>query len=251
MLEDAKGVNCQASNFSRTFSATPQADALGLIDVGEKSTAPYGSLIQNFNRWLLSTFSAESIVDGQTFPVIPLPSGSCIDQVFGIDVRTTNICSACDYESVRLSTLHVIDLAYPKKAAETPSFAELLCSCIIRTTSTRASCVDCKQFVPLESKRSLAPGSDLPAVMSINAMVSSEDVFEPWKGKGFLPPRIGFALGRDGDMTVSEVGVQYEVKVGGVAAELMVVYGGPDSRRPRSACSFGVVCKEYVDRRLS
>ena len=117
MLEDAKGVNCQASNFSRTFSATPQAEALGLIDAGEKSTSPYGSLIQNFNRWLLSSFSAESTVDGETFQILPGSSASCIDQIFGLNVRTTNICSACDFVSVRYSTLHAVDLAYPKKVS--------------------------------------------------------------------------------------------------------------------------------------
>lgn len=121
MLEDAKGVNCQASNFSRAFSATPQAEALGLIDGGEKSTAPYGSLIQNFNRWLLSTFSGESVVEGESLNLrsglegISLESPSAIDQVLGLNTRTTNTCTSCGFVSTRHSTLHAVDLAYPKK----------------------------------------------------------------------------------------------------------------------------------------
>lgn len=130
MLEDAKGRNCQASNFSRAFSATSQAYALGLMDenTNSKSTAPYGSLIQNFNRWLLSTFSTESIVDGETFHLPPLPQNasgldglsvndvpSAIDQILGVNIKTTNTCRYCGFVSSRDSTLHAVDLVYPKK----------------------------------------------------------------------------------------------------------------------------------------
>jgi PAB-dependent poly(A)-specific ribonuclease subunit 2 len=122
MLEDAKGVNCQASNFSRAFSATPQASALGLMDDNDKSTAPYGSLIQNFNRWLMSTFSGEAMVEGKSFNVRPtsmealeLDSQSAIDQVLGIETVTTNTCLNCGFVMTRPATLNTIDLAYPKK----------------------------------------------------------------------------------------------------------------------------------------
>lgn len=122
MLEDAKGVNCQASNFSRAFSATPQASALGLMDDNDKSTAPYGSLIQNFNRWLMSTFSGEAMVEGKSFNVRPtsmealeLDTQSAIDQVLGIETVTTNTCLNCGFVMTRPATLNTIDLAYPKK----------------------------------------------------------------------------------------------------------------------------------------
>lgn len=124
MLEDAKGINCQASNFSRAFSATPQASALGLMDGGlEMSTAPYGSLIQSFNRWLLSTFSAESMVNGESFRLrqpgmdnLSLEdTTSAIDQVLRIETITTSTCQACDLVSSRASTLHAVDLTYNKK----------------------------------------------------------------------------------------------------------------------------------------
>lgn len=124
MLEDAKGVNCQASNFSRAFSATPQASALGLMDDNDKSTASYGSLIQNFNRWLMSTFSAEAVVEGKSFGVRPtsidqlsLDSLSAIDQVMGVDIITTNTCLNCGFVTTRSAILNTIDLTYPKKAS--------------------------------------------------------------------------------------------------------------------------------------
>jgi len=143
MLEDAKGSNCQASNFSRAFSATPQgkriqsmeliiATALGLLDDGEKSTSPHGSLIQNFNRWLLSTFSAEVVVDGETFNLRPTgldalnlgSTASAIDQIVGISTITTNTCQSCGFVTSRDATIHAVDLAYPKKVCHRFDFAD-------------------------------------------------------------------------------------------------------------------------------
>lgn len=130
MLEDAKGTNCQASNFSRAFSATPQgesrleradaATALGLMD-DDKSVMPYGSLIQSLNRWLLSTFSNEAIIGDETLAVRKMgevsPKESAIDQILGIRTRTTNTCSACNHLTSREGSLHVIDLQYTRKVS--------------------------------------------------------------------------------------------------------------------------------------
>ncbi|KAL0243535.1 PAB-dependent poly(A)-specific ribonuclease subunit PAN2 [Cryptococcus tetragattii IND107] len=200
MLEDAKGRNCQASNFSRAFSATSQAYALGLMDenTNSKSTAPYGSLIQNFNRWLLSTFSTESIVDGETFHLPPLPQNasgldglsvndgpSAIDQILGVNIKTTNTCRYCGFVSSRDSTLHAVDLVYPKKTNPRLSFSDILRSSLIRDSTTKAICSSCKAFAPLDSRRGLSPSSTnpLPPVLSVNAMVTNSDVYGFWKDK--------------------------------------------------------------------
>lgn len=125
MLEDAKGVNCQASNFSRAFSATPQASALGLMDDKTKSTSPYGSLIQNFNRWLLSTFSAEANIEGAQVDLRPselsgisLEVPTTVEQVVGIETVTTNTCGNCGFVTTRPATITTVDLAYPNKASQ-------------------------------------------------------------------------------------------------------------------------------------
>ncbi|KAK8846644.1 PAB-dependent poly(A)-specific ribonuclease subunit PAN2 [Kwoniella newhampshirensis] len=231
MLEDAKGRNCQASNFSRAFSATPQASALGLMDDNDKSTAPYGSLIQNFNRWLLSTFSTEAVVEGETFDLRPQADGlnglsieddkpSAIDQVLGIQSQTTNTCRSCGFVSSRDSTIHAVDLLYPKKSTSQPTFAEILHSSIFRESTTKAVCSNCKQFTPLESRRALSTSakSPLPPVISVNAMMTTPDVYEVWKDrkersgkKYFLPPRIQISemLGGDG-LGLEEM--EYEVR---------------------------------------
>lgn len=101
------------------------ASALGLLEDNEVTMAPYGSMIQSVNRWLLGTFSVESVVAGTTFAVRkPSLSGlslaskdSAIDQVLGIQTKTTNTCSACDYIGSREGTLTVIDIQYLRKVS--------------------------------------------------------------------------------------------------------------------------------------
>ncbi|WVQ76650.1 PAB-dependent poly(A)-specific ribonuclease subunit PAN2 [Cryptococcus sp. DSM 104548] len=246
MLEDAKGRNCQASNFSRAFSATSQAYALGLMDdrQNNKSTAPYGSLIQNFNRWLLSSFSTESVIGGETFDIrksdapvdgdvgvgnLSIKDGpSAIDQVLGVELTTTNVCKNCGFTSSRDNTLHAVDLLYPKKVNHRLTFPDLLRSSILRESTNKAICPSCKAFAPLESKRSLSSSAEskLPPVISVNAMMTTPDVFGFWKdrdsermkregkeGTRFLPRRLvfkngakGLEVGRDGE------GVGYAVR---------------------------------------
>jgi hypothetical protein len=147
MLEDAQGVNCQASNFSRAFSATPQgesifkkrlmvASALGLMDaneIQEKPTLSYGSLIQNFNRWLLSILTVEAVVEGDSFSIRSEPQeagttpNSAFNQVMGVDLRTTNTCGQCGHVSARDSILNVVDLAYPRKVSSVLIMLMLSC----------------------------------------------------------------------------------------------------------------------------
>jgi PAB-dependent poly(A)-specific ribonuclease subunit 2 len=99
------------------------------MDDDDKSTTPYGSLIQSFNRWLLSTFSAAAVVDGETFALRPdsldhLSLGatpSAMDQVLGIRTKTTNTCQNCGFVSSREATVHAVDLQYPKKVSTAQS----------------------------------------------------------------------------------------------------------------------------------
>lgn len=98
------------------------AAALGLLDENDR-TAPYGSLIQSFNRWLLSTFSSESVIDGETFHIrqsdmrsLSLDAApSTMNKVVGMKTRTTNTCQSCDFVTSREATIHAVDLAYPRK----------------------------------------------------------------------------------------------------------------------------------------
>jgi hypothetical protein len=98
---------------------------LGLLEDSEVALAPCGTLIQNFNRWLLATFSVEAVVEGEIFtvrnpPLVDLSLGaseSAIDQILGIKTRTTNTCSACGHVASREGSLNVIDIQYLRKVS--------------------------------------------------------------------------------------------------------------------------------------
>ena len=194
------------------------ASLLGLMDDEENhSTQPYGSLIQNFNRWLLSTLSAESIVDGQTASIRPTLSSlslgtpaSAIDQVLGIRMRTANRCTSCHATHTRQTFMHVLDVQYPRKADS--SFCEVLQTSIFRETDTKATCRVCKRFVKILSKRSLTDDMDaaLPPILSINANVASSEAEALWK-TGYLPPRL--VVSDDMTFGVEGQGLAYNLKV--------------------------------------
>jgi PAB-dependent poly(A)-specific ribonuclease subunit 2 len=91
-------------------------------------------------------------------------------------------------------------------------------SSIIRETWTKANCSHCKAFAPLLSRRALANDNALPPVISVNAMVSTPEVFEVWRDKAdrrFLPPKVCLRPSPEGELQVSEEGegVAYGVKV--------------------------------------
>jgi PAB-dependent poly(A)-specific ribonuclease subunit 2 len=145
MLEDARGINCQAANFCKTISALPQGDSIkrcvilielilvlagqmGVIDYGrETADADYVSKIQTFNRFMLEQFISE----GNTFPHNPrivesaselnssgdfiTPAPAPITQLFGIDAKSIIICGSCGARRDKEGLAHVVEMLYPKK----------------------------------------------------------------------------------------------------------------------------------------
>ena len=164
------------------------ASALGLLDLGDKSVS-YAALIQNVNRWLLSTFSVEHI-----------DLRPSVDDALGIPTTTTITCQQCGFTSSRGSTLHAVDMTYPRKSG---TFCDILRSSLIRESSTRASCSNCKQFAQLQTRRTLS--SSLPQVLSLNAMVSSSETLELWQ-EGFLQPSVYMSVLPGGDISVTTDG---------------------------------------------
>lgn len=180
-----------------------------------------------------ATFKVKaSTAIGSVAPETP----SAIDQILGIMTTTTNKCLGCGHVSKRSATLQAVDLTYPKKvsrghpgfrtdrqAVET-SFGDLVRSAILRENSTKATCSNCKLFAPLESIRRLAgpPSQILPSVISVNAAVSTPEIFEVWRDKRkagtstqFLQKQVSFLPTDENTFSVGEGegAVVYEVKV--------------------------------------
>ena len=151
MLEDAQGINCQASNFCKTVGVLAQgfsgcrtilsfsnsvvlypiaSNAIELIDYGrEAAGVDYAQKIQAFHRFLVDHLSSE----GNDFPHNPTllprvfrsqsPSPAPISQLIGVDGKNIITCSHCKDVREKGNLIHVIDLVYSRKVSQdiTPS----------------------------------------------------------------------------------------------------------------------------------
>ncbi|KAG8722933.1 poly(A)-specific ribonuclease [Ceratobasidium sp. 394] len=211
MLEDANGVNCQASNFCKTIPKIQQAGALGVVDYqAEGLKREYGAIIQVFNRFLLEEMSARSDVAGNN-PRLTSTSGpdkSPVTQLMGIDAQSIVICSACGAVTEKETLSHVVDLMYSRKPPAGTTFASLLSASILRETTHRSTCQSCRQQATFRTQR-IVPASALPPVLAVNTALLTDDAASMWRTKGqtFLEPQVEVGCGRDG-----EESVKYELR---------------------------------------
>ncbi|KAJ8093092.1 poly(A)-specific ribonuclease [Marasmius tenuissimus] len=202
MLEDARGTNCQTSNFCKTVGCLAHAfNSIDLIDYGRESNVDYAQKIQSFNRFLIDHLGAE----GNVFPHNPRlvkdafgsqdernPAPAPITQLLGIDAKTLITCMHCKATREKDNMSHLIDLIYPRKArGDSPAdFPLILRYSLLRKMTHKATCQTCKQFATFSSQRTL-PTRDLPFILAINACVSSDDDLSYWldnRSQRFLKP---------------------------------------------------------------
>ncbi|KAG8769786.1 poly(A)-specific ribonuclease [Ceratobasidium sp. 428] len=211
MLEDANGVNCQASNFCKTIPKIQQAGALGVVDYqAEGLKREYGAIIQVFNRFLLEEMSVRSDVPNNN-PRLAATNGvdkSPITQLMGIDAQSIVMCSACGAVTEKETLSHVVDLLYPRKPPSGTTFASLLSASILRETTHRSVCQSCRQQATFRTQR-IVPASALPPVLAVNTALLTDDAAGVWRSKGqsFLEPRVEIGCGRDGEEIV-----EYELR---------------------------------------
>ncbi|KDN41342.1 hypothetical protein K437DRAFT_226828 [Tilletiaria anomala UBC 951] len=226
MLTDAKGANCQATNFLRAFGNIPRSASLGLLDKDESpgSDQAYANLVQSLNRFVLDSFVSEAVwgstSDGRQ---------NLVRRAIGIDAVTKTSCGSCGVASERESKSHVVDLIYPRKALSNetalPSdFASVLKESLTRPTTSKTMCRSCKATnVILKSRRVFLDESKLPVVLSINAAVHTEDQLQHWlspsRRKGgeqrpYLPAQVEFGLHGD-DLTVRGIWDESEAAAAG------------------------------------
>ncbi|ELU44832.1 cell division control protein 45 [Rhizoctonia solani AG-1 IA] len=191
MLEDAKGVNCQASNFCKTIPKIQQAGALGVVDYqAEGLKRDYGAIIQVFNRFLLEEMSTRSDVpDGNPWLIkvdedqvmTNGASKSTVTQLMGIDAQSIVVCGACGATTEKDTLSHVVDLTFLRKVS-------------ICAMSTENATFHTQRIVPAAA---------LPPVLAVNTAILTDDAGSVWRAKGqnFLTPEVSITCGRDGKET--------------------------------------------------
>lgn len=143
MLEDAQGVNCQASNFCKTVGVLAQgfsgcrttlpfsnllsiaSNAIELIDYGrEAAGVDYAQKIQAFHRFLVDHLSSEGNALPHNPSLLPRvfnsqsPSTAPISQLIGVDGKNIIICTHCKDVREKDNLIHVIDLVYSRKVSK-------------------------------------------------------------------------------------------------------------------------------------
>ncbi|KAF9532295.1 ubiquitin carboxyl-terminal hydrolase-domain-containing protein [Crepidotus variabilis] len=199
MLEDARGTNCQASNFCRTVRVLAQAvNAIEIIDYGrEGPEVNYAQKIQAFHRFLLDSLSVE--INNPPNPTI-FPSDvsssasipSPISQLFGIDGHNIIKCSHCKASRENSYLTHTLDMLYPLRSSDNPSpkFSDLLSYSLFRPNIHKATCQHCRRFTTFTSIRSIA-SEKLPPYLAINVSIHNDDAFSFWRGgTSFLSSQI-------------------------------------------------------------
>lgn len=208
MLEDARGINCQSSNFCKTVGVLAQAsNAIELIDYGrDGAEVDYAHKIQIFHRFLIDHLSSE----GNSFPNNPsllskppaqsIPhslSAAPVTQLLGIDGKNFITCSSCGAVREKDNMTHIVDLTYPRKVpSNEPSpamdLSSILRHSLLRQLTHKATCQNCKNFTNFTSRRSIS-SRDLPPILAINACIYNDDNLALWldvRGQTFLKPQI-------------------------------------------------------------
>ncbi|KAK7449653.1 poly(A)-specific ribonuclease [Stygiomarasmius scandens] len=227
MLEDAKGTNCQSSNFCKTVGVLAQlSNAIDLIDYGrEPREIDYSHMIQSFHRFMVDHLSLE----GNAFPQNPIlvkessfkydnhnPAPAPVTQLLGIDAKNIITCLSCKAVREKENMTHIVDLIYPRRningTLPSADFETILRDSLLRKMSHKATCQTCKHFSTFSSRRSI-PTKDLPPILAVNACVNSEDNFAYWfnnRNQTFLRPQIKLH-GQIGEMDDAEDAV-YELR---------------------------------------
>ncbi|KAG8827255.1 poly(A)-specific ribonuclease [Serendipita sp. 399] len=205
MLEDAKGINCQATNFCRAISNISTAATYGVVDYGHDSQeTDYGAKIQMFNRFVIENIKAEGNMAPHNPSITPFRDFASvgvippISQLLSIDSHSVTISYPRKVgESSRYDELNNILSQAPSNEAQPPSdFASILRNSLVRDYSVKAACPSCKQVALQQTRRSLKP-AELPPVLLLNASVHNAEALKYWQDtrtSRFLKPFVGLNL---------------------------------------------------------
>ncbi|KAI4925267.1 poly(A)-specific ribonuclease [Alternaria conjuncta] len=191
MLEKAAGLNCQASNFLKTFSGLSNAVSLNLLEEFAPNVA-LTTMIQNLNRFLLDKVSEEfrQMLPGNTGP-------SAMDQVLETQAKASMRCAQCNNETIRGGKNFVNELVYPAKQVmrntriARPTFSQILKASVERQDQTRGWCTKCNRYQQMVQRKTI---QSVPGVLMLNAAIQSHEAKLLWSTPNWLPQEIGIIV---------------------------------------------------------
>ncbi|KAL1594781.1 poly(A)-specific ribonuclease [Nothophoma quercina] len=191
MLEKATGLNCQASNFLKTFSSLSNAASLNLLEEFAPNIA-LTSMVQNLNRFLLDKISDE------LRQMLPVGSGpSPMDHILETQARASMRCAQCANETIRGGKNFVNELVYPAKHVmkntriPRPTFSQILKASVERQDQTRGWCTKCNRYQQMVQRKTI---QTIPGVLMLNAAIQSHEAKLLWSTPNWLPQEIGIIV---------------------------------------------------------
>jgi PAB-dependent poly(A)-specific ribonuclease subunit 2 len=190
MLEKAAGQNCQATNLLRTFSASREANSLGLLEETNHSGGlPLSSSIQAVNRIFLKQMALDFRQMTGT--------GDDLDAIISTGAMETIRCMYCGNETMRGGNVYAHELIYPhvdpKHGMRNPifKFSSILKATIERENKNRGWCNKCRRYQQLSLRKTV---QHLPFVMMLNAALTNSAMRVLWEAPGWLPTEIGLIV---------------------------------------------------------
>ncbi|KAF2203610.1 PAB-dependent poly(A)-specific ribonuclease subunit PAN2 [Delitschia confertaspora ATCC 74209] len=192
MLEKAAGLNCQASNFLKTFSGLSVAQSLQLLEELSPNQ-PLATMIQKFTRFLLDKISEEY---RRMSPNLSMPSA--MEQILETQTRSNMRCASCHNETVKGARAFVHDLQYSPKhvgqknsRATRPSFSQVLKTSVEQQDAPKGWCNKCNRYQHMITKKTVHA---IPGVLMINANINNHDAKLLWSTPNWLPREIGIIV---------------------------------------------------------
>lgn len=200
MLEKAAGLNCQASNFLKTFGGNSTAMSLNLLE-GYAPNIALTNMIQAFNRFLMDRISSEfqQMLGGSGAP-------SLMDQVLETEIRAIMRCPQCRHEMENEGRTFVNELVYPAKnvmenvrgpknardaRTPRPTFSQILKASVERQDQIKGWCDRCKRYQQLVQRKTI---QSIPKVLMLNAAIQSHEAKLLWSTPNWLPQEIGIIV---------------------------------------------------------
>lgn len=163
-------------------------------------------MVQGLSRFLLDRINHEYRSIGpastsleQTLFKLPHPPSpdELVLRVLATSAVITIKCMNCRSETTRPGTTHVTDLIYPPpkgaaaarggRATKT-TFSQVLKMGVERETASKGWCSRCQRYQNLQMRRTI---HSVPAVLAVNAAVSTAEHRRLWSTSGWLPEEIG------------------------------------------------------------
>lgn len=168
-------------------------------------------MVQGLTRFLLDRISNDyrSIPPASTTlerTLFNLPAGADHEALLPRLLATSAVssirCNNCRNESTRPGSTFVNDLIYPQpkpvprggRAVKT-TFSQVLKTSIERETTSKGWCSRCQRYQTLQTRKTI---HNIPAVLTLNAAVQTQEHRRLWATPGWLPEEIGIIVDHTG-----------------------------------------------------